>query len=361
MKHTEPTYLMPIEVIPDSIGGIPIDLEVKERLAQGLESPFYNALVTQDGSIENGKFSLSYNQNTHELNVHYNLQQPKLFIPDRLFGIELSDEQKEKLLNHETLGPIIIKGQDFYVNIDDELNKVVVKTGYEIQIPDLIGGYTLDPIEKNQLARGLELDTKIFEKDGVFFSSKLSLSKDNKGLVFSDLKEISKERAAELKKMFNVAKASSDRRIEKETLLIGMDASLNYLYDERPKEVIIKEVKNPQELVNENNKLEKLQSADRTRVNYTNYNRTSQGYTVEADNTFIPHKLKGVVLSDQQRQSLREGNSTLVEGLVSKKGNKFSAFVKINPHTKAISFKNVPTKSFKSPVVTPSQSLGHEK
>ncbi len=348
MEQKTHEELIPYELIPDQIGGISLDEEAKTRLSFGLESPLYKDILKDNEELIDGRISLSYNQEQNQIGVHYNEKDHTLKIDGFLFGIELEDEQKEKLLNNETLGPIKYKGQDFFVNIDEELNKVVVKTSYEIGVPEKVGGYLLDDIEKSQLARGKQLETKIFEQDGEYFSARLSVSKDKTGLVFNNIKSVSKDRALELKKVFNVAKVESSKRIEKETLLIGMDSKLDYLYNERPVYTTIKDVE-PLDFKNQNKDqdLATPKIENRKSMEYISTQQHETGYSIKAKNTFVPKSLYGVRLTQEQRKSLLKGQPTLIKGMKDNKGKAFQANVIINKEgidfqdKKAISYKAI--------------------
>ena len=347
MEQKTREEIIPYDLIPDVIGGINLNEEVKTKLSYGLESPMYKDILKDNEELIDGKISLSYDEATNQIGVYYNERANTLKIDGSIFGIELEDEQKEKLLNNETLGPIKHKGKDFFVNIDDELNKVVVKTSYEIGVPNEIGGYIISEIEKSQLSRGNQMDTKIFEQDGNYFSAKVSLSKDKTGLVFNNIKSVTKERASELKDLFNVVKVEESKRIQKETLLIGMDSKLDYLYNEKPVYTTLKEIK-PLDLKSDYTKdgLNTVKDKQRQQMEFISTKKHQTGYSVKAKNPFVPYKLKGVHLSNEQRNTLLKGQPTLIKGMKDHQGNIFQAHVVINKE--GIDYQNKQSMTYKS-------------
>ena len=67
--------------------------------------------------------------------------------------------------------------------------------------------------------------------------------------------------------------------------------------------------------------------------------QTNELVAVRAEKVKIPDKICGVQLSEQQQKELSEGKSVWVEGMISKKGNEFSAYLQFNADTKKIEFR----------------------
>lgn len=58
-----------------------------------------------------------------------------------------------------------------------------------------------------------------------------------------------------------------------------------------------------------------------------------------ANNTVsIPGKLRGVVLSEKQQETLKDGSSIYVEGMINAKGLSYNAYIKVNPEEKKLDF-----------------------
>jgi hypothetical protein len=60
---------------------------------------------------------------------------------------------------------------------------------------------------------------------------------------------------------------------------------------------------------------------------------------VRTDKLKIPENIKGVTLDDVQKQQLAEGKSVYLEGMTSKGGKEFSAYVQVNADKKGIEFR----------------------
>jgi hypothetical protein len=125
-----------------------------------------------------------------------------LLIPDSIFGKKLTAEQKDQLKNGET---ILFKGKnDIFLQLDKELNAVVVRTNKELPVPKIVGktdffkGYELTPMDRYLLANGKSIDNKLMAgKDGYFIAD-FSMSPDKKGVIFSNIQNVSKDMAEQM-------------------------------------------------------------------------------------------------------------------------------------------------------------------
>jgi hypothetical protein len=66
--------------------------------------------------------------------------------------------------------------------------------------------------------------------------------------------------------------------------------------------------------------------------------QTNELVAVRADNVKIPENIKGVELNDQQRMDLANGKAAWVEGMTSKNGKEFSAYLQFNADKKGFEF-----------------------
>ena len=66
---------------------------------------------------------------------------------------------------------------------------------------------------------------------------------------------------------------------------------------------------------------------------------TNELVAVRTDKLRIPENIKGVTLDDVQKQQLAEGKSVYLEGMTSKGGKEFSAYVQVNADKKGIEFR----------------------
>jgi hypothetical protein len=106
------------------------------------------------------------------------------------------------------VGPLSYNNQELYLKVDPELNRIVVSCGRELSVPAEIGGYKLSAAEKNDLANGRQLKNKVLKGEYGFFLAKVSITDDKKGLVFSEVKELSPMEANRL-----LAELNRDERV----------------------------------------------------------------------------------------------------------------------------------------------------
>ena len=59
---------------------------------------------------------------------------------------------------------------------------------------------------------------------------------------------------------------------------------------------------------------------------------------MKAENAFIPREIKGVELTEQEQNDLREGKKVYVEGMIAKSGNEFNAFIQVNAERRGVEF-----------------------
>ncbi|WP_018667051.1 DUF3945 domain-containing protein [Bacteroides gallinarum] len=65
---------------------------------------------------------------------------------------------------------------------------------------------------------------------------------------------------------------------------------------------------------------------------------TNEVVAMKAENAFIPKEIKGVELTEQEQNDLREGKKVYVEGMTAKSGNEFSAFIQVNAERRGVEF-----------------------
>jgi hypothetical protein len=59
---------------------------------------------------------------------------------------------------------------------------------------------------------------------------------------------------------------------------------------------------------------------------------------MRAENVFIPDDIKGVKLSDLEKEQLKEGKAVYIEGMTSAKGKEFSAHIQVNAEKRGIEY-----------------------
>ncbi|MDH6310927.1 hypothetical protein M2451_003791 [Dysgonomonas sp. PFB1-18] len=65
---------------------------------------------------------------------------------------------------------------------------------------------------------------------------------------------------------------------------------------------------------------------------------TNEIVGTRADRVYIPDEIKGVVLTDQEKQDLREGKKIHLDGMIAKSGKEFEADIQINANTRGIEY-----------------------
>ena len=65
---------------------------------------------------------------------------------------------------------------------------------------------------------------------------------------------------------------------------------------------------------------------------------TNEVVAMRAENVYIPNEIKGVQLTDQEKNDLREGKKVYIEGMTAKSGNEFNAHILVSAERRGIDF-----------------------
>lgn len=65
---------------------------------------------------------------------------------------------------------------------------------------------------------------------------------------------------------------------------------------------------------------------------------TNEVVAMRAENTFIQREIKGVQLTEQEQNDLREGKKVFMEGMISNSGKEFDANIQINAERRGVEF-----------------------
>lgn len=65
---------------------------------------------------------------------------------------------------------------------------------------------------------------------------------------------------------------------------------------------------------------------------------TNEVVAMRAENAFIPREIKGVQLTEQVQNDLREGKKVFIEGMISNSGKEFDAHIQINAERRGVEF-----------------------
>ena len=65
---------------------------------------------------------------------------------------------------------------------------------------------------------------------------------------------------------------------------------------------------------------------------------TNEVVAMRAENAFIPKEIKGVKLTEQEQNDLREGKKVFIEGMISNSGKEFDAYIQISAERRGIEY-----------------------
>ena len=65
---------------------------------------------------------------------------------------------------------------------------------------------------------------------------------------------------------------------------------------------------------------------------------TNEAVAMRAENAYIPQEIKGVKLTDQEINDLREGKKVFIEGMISNNGKEFDAHIQVNAERRGIEY-----------------------
>lgn len=282
---------------------------------------------TQDGprSFE-AKIRLQEKDNDIKL-VYYPVKQaPELDKP--YFGYEFTEQDKKNLLEIGNLGHcagIDRSGEKVKVliSVDSLTNDLVHADTNKINLSNEIKGVKLTDQQISFLLDGKPVHISgMTSNEGKTFSSTVMINAEKRSLEFVKLKPNIVENINELKEL-NGASISEDNRkilaeggtvfIEGMTSRDGREYSANVKYDPEVKRIRYEFPKD------DNN----------------------------AKILGIPDKIKGVVLTEEQKTDLNAGKEVYLKDMTSSQGKKFSNFIYLDKNEKRIKFKPFEDKSQK--------------
>lgn len=152
-----------------------------------------------------------------ELRV-YNRKE-SLVIPTKILGKKLTTEEKEILRRGEIL-PIRNKGSHLFCQVDRDLNSVIILTDKEIKVPDIIGstnkypGYKLTAADKYLLSNGKSIDNILMHSKEGYIIADISISPDKKGVRFTNVQNVTENKAKEIIQEMEKSKLENKANIE---------------------------------------------------------------------------------------------------------------------------------------------------
>lgn len=254
------------------------------------------------------------------LAVHGLRQEPQLHRP--FFGHIFSEEDKKNLRESGNMGRAVeLKGRDneyhpYLVSIDKLTNELVAARADKITIPDDIKGVTLTDQDKTGLKDGkkIHLDGMI-SNNGKEFSADIQLNADRRGIEYIFPKD--------------------DQRNTQ--IIGGVELSPQQAKDlAEGKAIFVEDMKRKDgELFSSFIKRDESTN----NLSYTRYNPDSPEGAREI---YIPKQIGGVELTGEERDMLRRGSHVFLDGMVNRKGEEFSSYIKADTETGKLSYSNTP-------------------
>jgi hypothetical protein len=130
----------------------------------------------------------------------------RLNVPDEYLGHKFTKEEKGALLNDKNLGKTVeLTGRDgkkdnYYLSIDPKTNEMIPLRARYIQIPDKIKGVTLTAEQKDKLAAGQKVTVDgMTGKNDKKFSATLQVDAAGRNISFKDFKNEEQKQSQEQK------------------------------------------------------------------------------------------------------------------------------------------------------------------
>lgn len=242
------------------------------------------------------------------LGIHGIRKEPQLERP--YFGHIFTEEDKKNLRESGNMGRVAelsLRGgvaEPCLVSIDKSTNELVAVRQEHVYVPDEVRGIRLSPDEIQTLKNGGQVFVDgMTSNKGTEFSATLQYSAERRGLEFIFPKD----------QVFN------------QQTLGGVQLSptqLKMLSEGHT--ILVEDMKrrNSNELFSSFVTLDKVTG----RPNYTRHNP-------ETGEIYIPKEICNVQLTHEDKEQLRKGQPVYLENMINRKGEEFSAFVKLNMTT----------------------------
>lgn len=130
----------------------------------------------------------------------------RLFVPDEYLGHKFTKEEKGALLNDKNLGKTVeLTGRDgkkdtYYLSIDPKTNELIPLRTKHIQVPDKIKGVTLSSEQKEKLGAGQKVTVDgMLGKNNKKFGATLQVNAAERNISFSNFKQEKMQKSEDLK------------------------------------------------------------------------------------------------------------------------------------------------------------------
>ncbi|KAB4253882.1 DUF3945 domain-containing protein [Bacteroides uniformis] len=245
------------------------------------------------------------------LGIHGIRQKPDLDRP--FFGHIFSEEDKKNLSESGNMGRVVeLKTRNgeyvpSFISLDKLTNEVVAMRVESAFIPNEIKGVTLTDQEKNDLKEGKAVYIEGMKSQaGNDFNAYIQFNADRRGIEY----------------IFE-----NDRLFNRQSIG-GVQLTARQVEDlNNGKAIFVEDMKRKDgELFSSFVKLDEATG----RPAYTRYNPDSPEGAREI---YVPKEMNGVQLTAEDREQLRAGKAVFIENMVSRKGEEFSSFVKLDLET----------------------------
>ncbi|WP_322933733.1 DUF3945 domain-containing protein [Bacteroides sp. CG01] len=327
-KINETTQATGTTTIPNEIKGVVLTEQQKEQLSKG-EQVFLENLIDRNGKPFSANVSYDLEKNKPVYSFQENIEngtQQEFRMPNAVKGIVLSEENKQKLALGEKIlveGMTSAKGTPFdaYVYIDQEKKTLAFdfpekrEQVQEFRMPNAVKGIVLSEENKQKLVQGEKILVEgMTSAKGTPFDAYVYIDQEKKTLAF-DFPE--KNEQAQEFRMPNAVKGivlseeNKQRLTQGEKILVeGMTSAKGtpfnaYVYIDQEKKTLA--------------------------FDFPEKNEQAQEFR-------MPNTVKGIILSEENKQRLTQGEKILVEGMTSAKGTPFDAYVYIDQEKKTLAF-----------------------
>lgn len=229
--------LVELESSPSELMGVRLTAQQQLDYCYGREILLENA-KSGDGQVKDVKICL-YKDENGILQNKVNFKEDKLEIPHKILGHTLTEEEKQELLKGHEIKISTLKG-DLYLKIDNDLNKVVVKSSQEIKNLPEIGGYKIRDDEMKSLLEGKRLEPKVYKGEEGYFIANVELTQDKKGINFTGIKSVSEHEAKDLMQKLNTPREEKIEKTIKENINVKNENKIEVSKSATP---VIKPVK----------------------------------------------------------------------------------------------------------------------
>jgi len=299
------------------------DMGLLQGMLNGYKTPMLVPVSYKIGSL-NVKMDarLSFQQSKEgpvELCIHGLRKEPQLQKP--YFGHIFSEEDKKNLRESGNMGRAVeIKDRtgDFHpylISIDKLTNELVATRADTVFIPDQVKGVQLDKQDIADLRDGKKLLIEgMTSAKGTEFSAYIQVNAERRGIEYI------------------FPESQMQRQI-----VGGVELSPQQQKDlSEGRAIFVEDMKRKDgELFSSFIKMD----AGTKNLSYTRYNPDSPE---EAREIYIPKEIGGVKLEADEREALRKGLPIYLDGMVNRKGEEFSSYIKADLDTGRLSYSRTP-------------------